>query len=79
MPAEIPAPILAEAAVCRSCGRIRTAHYFEGKSVSYIVAWCEVCRSEDAWRFDRKSWRRFSTNTAFRYASALVGKREKLC
>ena len=77
---EISSAILAEAVVCSSCGRPRVAYYIEGKSVSYIVAWCEMCRAENAWSRSRNnSWQQFDPEKAFRYASALVGRREKLC
>jgi hypothetical protein len=76
---EIPSAILAEAVVCPSCGRPRSVHYIKGKRVSYIIAWCETCRTENAWRSYRNNiWQQYEPGKAFRYASALVGRWERL-
>ena len=71
MPDEIAPAMLAEAMVCPTCGSVRLAYYMKGRSVSYIIACCKICKKDSAWRRERKKeWLSCSFEKATKAISA---------
>jgi hypothetical protein len=67
--------MLAEAVLCPLCGGVRPAYYVEGRSVSYIIACCKICKEDSAWR---REWRKEWLSCSFDKATKAISTRRSL-